>query len=86
GLTDDEFRRMTDMLLNIKTEETEWGVMVEPKIVLEVKYNEVQKSPHYSSGYALRFARVKRIRDDKETNEADTLSKVEEAFLRHRKY
>ncbi|MEM2024445.1 MAG: hypothetical protein QXG69_06630, partial [Candidatus Caldarchaeum sp.] len=67
-------------------QQTGWGVVVEPRIVLEVEYNEVQKSPHYSSGYALRFARVKRIRDDKEPSEADTLSKVEEAFLTRRKY
>ncbi|MEM1946812.1 MAG: ATP-dependent DNA ligase [Candidatus Caldarchaeum sp.] len=86
GLTDDEFRKMTEMLLRITKQQTGWGVVVEPRIVLEVEYNEVQKSPHYSSGYALRFARVKRIRDDKEPSEADTLSKVEEAFLTRRKY
>lgn len=85
GLTDDEFRKMTELLLDIKTKDTEWGVLVQPKIVLEIEYNEVQRSPHYPSGYALRFARVKSIRLDKTPSEIDTLATVEEAFQRRRK-
>ena len=84
GLTDDEFRWMTEKLLSIKTVEHDWGVEVRPEVVLEVEYDEVQKSPHYSSGYALRFARVKRIRTDKQADEIDTLSTVRQAFTRSR--
>jgi ATP-dependent DNA ligase len=85
GLTDDEFRWMTEKLLSIKTAEHDWGVEVRPEVVLEVEYDEVQKSPHYSSGYALRFARVKRIRTDKQADEIDTLSKVRHAFMKSRR-
>ncbi len=85
GLTDQEFKQMTEALLKLKREETEWGITVEPKIVLEVEYNEVQKSPHYVSGYALRFARVKRIRDDKSPSEVDTLSKLEKIYIKQRR-
>ncbi|MDW8083722.1 MAG: ATP-dependent DNA ligase [Candidatus Caldarchaeum sp.] len=85
GLTDQEFRKMTELLLSIKTRDTDWGVMVEPRIVLEVEYNEIQRSPHYSSGYALRLARVKAIRLDKQPHEIDTLSTVEKLFHSSRK-
>jgi len=85
GLTDDELRRMTEKLLSLKKADTEWGVIVEPKTVLEVEFNDIQLSPHYVSGYALRFARVKRIREDKSPEEADTLSKVEQLFKKLRR-
>ncbi|MEM2036379.1 MAG: hypothetical protein QXG21_02365, partial [Candidatus Caldarchaeum sp.] len=80
GLTDAEFKKMTEELLKIKTKEFDWGVTVEPKVVLEIEYNEVQKSPRYSSGYALRFARVKNIRFDKSPSEVDTLETVRKAY------
>lgn len=53
---------------------------VVPKIVVEVAYNEVQKSPKYECGMALRFARITRIRDDKTLEEADTIQKVREIY------
>ncbi|MDW8063608.1 MAG: ATP-dependent DNA ligase [Candidatus Caldarchaeum sp.] len=85
GLTDDEFRKMTQLLLEIKLKDTDWGVVVQPRIVLEIEFNEVQKSPHYPSGYALRFARVKAIRLDKTPQEIDTLSTVVKSYQRSRK-
>jgi DNA ligase-1 len=61
-----------------------------PRIVVEVAYNEVQKSPKYKSGMALRFARIARIREDKTAEEADTIEKVrqifEEQFLKKGRY
>ena len=45
--------------------------------VFEVAYEEIQKSPTYSSGYALRFPRLVRVREDKGVDEADTLGRVE---------
>jgi DNA ligase-1 len=57
-------------------------VVVLPKIVVEVVYNEIQKSPKYKSEMALRFARISRIRDDKSAEDADTIEKVREIFER----
>jgi len=47
---------------------------------VEVSYQEIQKSPVYSSGYALRFPRIERIRFDKGPEEADTLKRLEELY------
>ena len=55
-------------------------VIVLPKIVVEVAYNEIQKSPKYKSRMALRFARIARIRIDKSPEEADTIERVREIF------
>lgn len=73
GLTDAEFAAMTARLRALASEERWWGVVVRPEVVVEVEYNEIQRSPHYASGFALRFARVKAFRDDKRGEEADTL-------------
>ena len=76
GLTDEEFRWMTKRLQAIKVGETDYTVSVRPEIVVEVTFNEVQHSPHYKSGFALRFARITRIRDDKGPGDAVTLDKI----------
>ena len=55
-------------------------VEVKPKIVLEVAYQEIQKSPNYESGIGLRFPRFVRIRDDKGPNEADTIERVRSLY------
>jgi DNA ligase-1 len=80
GLTDKEFQWMTAKLQELKTEETSYTVFVRPEIVVEVAYNEIQSSPKYESGYALRFARIKRIREDKSPNDIDTYSRLEELY------
>jgi len=64
---------MTNRLQNLKISETDYTVLVRPELVVEVAYNEIQKSPHYNSGFALRFARITKIRDDKSPNEVDTI-------------
>lgn len=74
GLTDEQFKWMTERLLSLKTSERKYIVYVRPEVVVEVAYNEVQKSPHYESGFALRFARIKRIREDKSPEDIDTYS------------
>jgi DNA ligase-1 len=86
GLTDDEFKWMTERLRSMKTGETEYTVHVRPELVVEVAFNEIQRSPHYASGYALRFARITRIREDKDPADADTLGKVEELYARQFRY
>jgi DNA ligase-1 len=61
-------------------------IIVKPKIVIEVGYEEIQRSPKYGSGYALRFPRLLRLRDDKPLNEVDNLRRVERLYnaQRHR--
>jgi len=49
---------------------------------VEVAYNEIQRSPQYKSGFALRFARITRIRDDKEAGQADALARISELYER----
>ncbi|MCX8170914.1 MAG: ATP-dependent DNA ligase, partial [Candidatus Bathyarchaeota archaeon] len=80
GLTDDEIDEMTERLRKIAVREEGNRVIVLPKIVVEVAYNEVQSSPKYESGMALRFARIIRIRDDKLPEEADTIETVRKIY------
>jgi DNA ligase-1 len=80
GLTDVEIIEMTRRLKEIATRETMGRVFVVPKIVVEVAYNEIQKSPKYSCGMALRFARITRIREDKNAEDADTIQRVREIY------
>jgi DNA ligase-1 len=80
GLTDAEIVEMTQRLKQIAVNEDSQKVTVVPKIVVEVLYNEVQKSPTYKSGVALRFARIGRIRNDKTPEEADTIQRVREIY------
>jgi len=82
GLTDAEIVDMTRRLKDLAIHEERGKVVVVPKIVLEIAYNEIQRSPKYKCGMALRFARITRIRDDKTAGEADTIQRVEEIFER----
>ncbi len=80
GLTDEEFEEMTKRLLELKVREEGYVVYVVPKIVVEVAYSEIQKSPRYESGFALRFARITRIRWDKDPYEVTTLKELRERY------
>jgi len=80
GLTDEEFSSITARLLSIKTDESDWTVSVKPEIIVEVAFNEIQRSPSYKSGFALRFARITRFREDK--SEPDTLERLRTMFER----
>lgn len=77
GLTDKMLQWLTDNLPRYSVHENEWAVYVKPMIVVEVAFNEVQKSPKYESGVALRFARVKAIRSDKSAAEINTIVDLE---------
>jgi DNA ligase-1 len=77
GLTDKMLQWLTDNLPRYSVHENEWTVYVKPMIVVEVAFNEVQKSPKYESGVALRFARVKAIRNDKSAAEINTIVDLE---------
>jgi DNA ligase-1 len=78
------FKGLTDAMLEWQTRELEaraaardeWTVHVRPELVVEVAFNDIQESPHYPGGLALRFARVKRYRGDKSAADADTIDTV----------
>jgi DNA ligase-1 len=80
GLTDAEIIKVTAQLKALTVKEEHRRVVVIPKIVVEVAYNEIQKSPKYKSGMALRFARITRLREEKTPEEADTIEKVREIY------
>ncbi len=80
GLTDEEMIQMTKRLKGLSLREERGKVVVAPKTVVEVAYNEIQKSPKYKCGMALRFARITRIREDKSPEDADTILKVREIY------
>jgi len=82
GLTDAQFREMTERLLALKISEAHGTVVVRPEVVVEVGYNDIQRSPQYEGGMALRFARVVRIRDDKGADQADTIEAVARDYER----
>jgi len=71
---------MTQRLKELTIKDERYKIIVVPKIVVEVAYNEIQRSPKYKCGMALRFARITRIRDDKNLEEADTIQKVREIY------
>jgi DNA ligase-1 len=78
GMTDEMLRWQTEQLLALETSRDQYTVFVEPKVVVEIAYSDIQISPHYASGFALRFARVKRYRTDKTAAEADTFETVKQ--------
>jgi len=77
GLTDKMLQWVTSNLPKYKVNEDKWTVYVKPEVVVEIAFNEVQRSPKYDSGVALRFARVKRIRNDKTAKDINTIMDLE---------
>jgi DNA ligase-1 len=73
GMTDELLRWQTGALLERETTRRGIAVMVRPELVVEIALDGVQTSTRYPGGIALRFARVKRYRPDKEAREADTI-------------
>jgi DNA ligase-1 len=80
GFTDAQFAAMTERLWALATADDGYTVRVRPEVVVEVEYNELQKSPTYRSGLALRFARILRIRDDKAPGQATTLEELRQLY------
>lgn len=76
GMTDKMLAWQTARLLALETSRDGHVVHVRPELVAEIAFNEIQASPRYPGGYALRFARVKRYREDKSAGEADTTTTV----------
>ncbi|QLG47817.1 ATP-dependent DNA ligase LigA [Natrinema halophilum] len=77
GITDEKLAELTELLEPHVTVEEGQEVDVEPAVVFEVGYEEIQSSPTYSSGYALRFPRFQGVRSDKSPEDADTLERLE---------
>jgi DNA ligase-1 len=82
GLTDAEIAEMTQWFLARTISEQGLRLEVEPKIVLEVAFNNMMRSTRHESGYALRFPRIVRLRPDKRPEDADTIETVKEIYGR----
>jgi DNA ligase-1 len=80
GLTDAEIAEMTQWFLEHTVADQGFRREVEPKIMLEVAFNNIMQSDRHESGYALRFPRIVRLRPDKSPEEADTIERVREIF------
>ena len=76
GLTDEARSELTEMFRELVILEKGMEVEIKPAVIFEVAYEEIQRSPNYSSGYALRFPRMVRERDDKSLEEADSLERI----------
>jgi len=80
GLTDEMLAWHTDKFLQLEIGRDDYTVYVRPEMVVEVAFNDVQASPQYPGGLALRFARVKRYRPDKPASEADTFATLQRIY------
>jgi DNA ligase-1 len=80
GLTDDEIHQMTKKLKSIIIKDEGIRIIVKPEIVLEVAFDSIQKSNRHDSGFALRFPRIKNIREDKSVSDIDSLQKVKKVY------
>jgi DNA ligase-1 len=80
GLTDAMLAWQTKRFLELEVARDHYTVWVRPEVVAEIAFNEIQASSQYSGGLALRFARVKRYRDDKRAAEADTIATVRQIY------
>jgi len=80
GLTDAEISEMTKWFLEHTVEDQGFRRVVEPKIVLEVAFNNMMRSDRHEGGYALRFPRIVRLRPDKSAADADTIERAREIW------
>jgi DNA ligase-1 len=82
GLTDEMLTWQTRELLSRELGRDEWTVHVRPELVVEIAFDDIQSSPRYPGGVALRFARVRRYRQDKRAEDADTIEAVRAIYVR----
>lgn len=80
GLNDETLAYLTDLMNKYKIYEKGTKITVEPRIVLEIAYSEIVKSPEYEAGYSLRFPVVKRVREDKGLADIDTVERLKSMF------
>jgi DNA ligase-1 len=84
GLTDAEIAQYTKFFLEHTVDDQGFRRIVEPKLVIEVAFNNMQRSQRHESGFALRFPRIVRVRPDKPASEIDTLARAEELFAKQK--
>jgi DNA ligase-1 len=82
GMTDAMLAWQTEELLKREVTRDDWIVRVRPELVVEITFNDLQASPRYPGGLALRFARVKGYRPDKKAQDADTIDTVRAIYFR----
>lgn len=80
GVTDEEIAQLTELFHRLSLQQRGHVHLVQPQLVLEVAFDQIQKSDRHASGYALRFPRIKRIRWDKKPQDADHLARVAELY------
>jgi DNA ligase-1 len=86
GFSDEQLQEMTERLKPLITREHERIADVAPEVIVEVKFEEIQRSPTTSSGYALRFPRLVRVRDDLSPEEVNTLGRVMNIYNIQQRY
>jgi DNA ligase-1 len=82
GMTDEVLEWQTKRLQELEVRRDDFTVYVRPELVVEIAFNDIQRSRNYPGGLALRFARLKAYREDKTVEEADTIDTVREIFRR----
>ena len=85
GLTDAMLAWQTEELLKREVRRDDWTVHVRPELVVEIAFNDLQASPRYPGGLALRFARVKGYRPDKKAQDADTMETLRAIYAKQEK-
>lgn len=84
GINDETLSELTEIFRELVISEKGMEMQIKPAVILEVAYEEIQKSPNYSSGYALRFPRLVRVRDDKSLDDADGLQRITSLYRSQR--
>jgi len=79
------FEDLTKMLTPLIKKEKGKTVEIKPKIIVAVHYQDIQKSPNYKSGFALRFPRITTLRKDKPLSEINTLEEIKNDFIDQKK-
>ncbi len=85
GFSDEELKEINEMIKDHIIDERDGIAVVRPSFVIEVRFQEIQRSPHYPSGFALRFPRFVRFRPDRSPDSADTLERVAKLFSKQYK-
>ncbi len=85
GISDEQLSELTELFKEHIISESGTVVEIRPHVLFEVAFEEIQKSTNYESGYALRFPRLVRVRDDKSIEEVDTLERLEDMYRTQRK-
>lgn len=85
GISDEQLAELTELFREHIISESGTSVEIRPHVLFEVAFEEIQKSINYGSGYALRFPRLVRVRDDKSLEEVDTLERLEDMYRTQRK-